>query len=141
MASIRDALRAYAPELDLEAPVTTDEVVSHLSEKTGLEKDVITQVVGALPEMAFLFLVRGRPIELQGIGHLKPAIGLDGAIHAAIDTDDALAARMSEPDAYRAGIRRRESIGVPLPRLAQMWDSSHPSDPITDLDAFAVRRS
>jgi hypothetical protein len=141
MASIRDALRAYAPELELEAPVTTDEVVSHLSEKTGLEKDLITQVIGALPDMAFWFLVRGRPIELQGIGHLKPAIGLDGAIRAAIDTDDALAAKMSEPDAYRAGIKRREGIGVPLPRLAQMWDSSHPSDPVTDLDAFAVRKN
>lgn len=141
MASIRDALRAYAPELDLEAPVPTDEVVSHLSEKTGLEKEVITQVLGALPEMAFWFLVRGRPIEIQGVGHLKPAIGLDGAIRVAIDTDETLASKMSEPDAYRAGIRRRESIGVPLPRLAQMWNSSHPSDPVTDLDAYAVRSS
>ncbi len=141
MASIRDALRAYAPALDLEAPVPTDEVVSHLSDKTGLESDVIRQVMGALPEMVFWFLVRGRPIEFDGIGHLKPAIGLDGKIRAAIDTDEALAASMSEPDAYRAGIVRREGIGVPLARLAQMWNSTHPSDPVTDLDAFAVRSS
>lgn len=139
MASIRDAIQAYSPQLDLEAPVPSDEVVSHLSEKTGLESDVIKQVLGAMPEMAFWFLVRGRPIELDGIGHLKPMIGLDGKIGAAIDTDESLAAKMSEPDAYRAGITRRESIGVPLRRLAQMWDSTHPSDPVTDLDAFAAK--
>jgi hypothetical protein len=139
MASIRDAIRAYAPELDMEAPVAMDEVVSHLSEKTGLEADVIKQVLGALPEMTFWFMVRGRPIELDGIGHLRPMIGLDGKIRAAIDTDEGLAAKMSEPDAYRAGITRRESIGVPLKRMAQMWNATHPSDPVTDLDAFAVR--
>lgn len=141
MASIRDAIRAYTPELDLEPPVGADEVVSHLAEKTGLESEVIRQVLGAFPEMAFWFLVRGRPIELEGMGHLRPTIGLDGKIRAEIDTDDTLEEKLSEPDAYRAGIKRRESIGVPLRRLAQMWNSSHPSDPITDLDAFAVRNN
>jgi hypothetical protein len=92
-----------------------------------------------LPDMFFWFLVRGRPIELTDVGHIKPAIGLDGKIQAAIDTAESLVGRMSEPDAYRAGIKRRENIGVPLPRLAQMWNSTHPSDPITDLDAYAVR--
>lgn len=139
MASIRDALQAYAPTLDLENPVSADEVISFLSDKTGLESDVIKQVLGAFPEMAFWFLVRGRPIELGGVGYLKPMIGLDGKIGAAIDTDEGLVAKMSEPDAYRAGVNRRESIGVPLRRLAQMWDSTHPSDPVTDLDTFAAK--
>jgi hypothetical protein len=139
MASIRDAIHAYAPDLELETPVTADEVVAYLSEQTGLEQDVVKQVLGALPDTAFWFLVRGRPVELAGIGHIKPAIGLDGRILAAIDTDEAFIGRMSEPDAYRAGIKRRENIGVPLPRLAQMWNATHPSDPITDLDAYAVR--
>jgi hypothetical protein len=140
MASIRDALRTYAPSLDLEEPVGADEVTAYLSEQTGLEGDVVQQVLGALPEMVFWFLVRGRPIELPGVGQIHPVIGLDGKIRAAIDTDTSLADRMSEPDAYRAGIQRRESIGVPLARLAQMWNSTHPSDPVTDLDAFAVRK-
>jgi hypothetical protein len=141
MASIRDVIRAYAPDLDLGKPVAAADVVAHLSEQTGLDGEVIQQVLGALPEMVYWFLVRGRPIELTGVGHLRPAIGLDGKIQVAVDTDEGLAKRMSEPDAYRAGIQRRESIGVPLPRLAQMWDSTHPSDRVTDLDAYALRSS
>jgi hypothetical protein len=140
MASIRDALRTYAPSLDLEEPVKADEVAAYLVEQTGLDGDVIQQVLGALPEMVFWFLVRGRPIELPGVGQIHPTIGLDGKIRASIDTEKALVDRMSEPDAYRAGVKRRESIGVPLPRLAQMWDSTHPSDPVTDLDSYAVRK-
>jgi hypothetical protein len=40
---------------------------------------------------------------------------------------------MSEPEAYRAGIDRRENIGADVQRLAQMWNSSHPNDRITDI--------
>jgi nucleoid DNA-binding protein len=141
MASIRDAIRTYAPDLDLEAPVLGAELVAHLAEQTGLEGEVIEQVLAAFQQTAFWFLVRGRPIELAGVGQLKPAIRLDGKIQAALDTDQGLIAKMSETDAYRAGIRRRESIGVPLARLAQMWNSSHPSDPVTDLEAYAVRNT
>ncbi len=137
MATTHDVIRTYRPELEMEEPLSHEEVVSFLVEKSGLEAEQIEQALGALAELAFWHLVRARPVPLPGVGSLKPAIRLDGTVFAAIDTDPELQARMNEPGEYRAGIDRHENIGVPLSRLVQMWNSSHPDDPVLDHDAYA----
>jgi len=48
---------------------------------------------------------------------------------------------MGEPEAYRGGVKRRENIGLSLDRLAQMWNSGHPNDPVTDQSAYSVANS
>ncbi len=141
MASLRDAVVAYSPQIDLQTPVPPDELSAYLAERAGIEPEQVRQVLSGLPEAVFWFLVRGRPIEFPGTGSLRPTIDLQGKIDARLDIDPALTNRMSEPDAYRAGITRRENIGIPVERLAQMWNSSHPSDPVTDADPYAVRRA
>ena len=138
MASIRDAIRAYRPELGLEDPVEVDEAMEFLAEKSGVEQEEIKKVLDAYSELAFWFLVRARPVPLPGVGHLRPVIDLDGTIHAAIDTAPELAERMSAPDEYRGTINRHENIGVSLERLAQMWNSANPDDKIVDFDPYQV---
>lgn len=138
MATIRDAIDAYRPELVLEKPLPLEEAIAFLSEKSGVEAETVAKVVGALSELVFWHLVRGRPVPLPGVGQMKPTIGLDGAFRAGLDTAPELSQRMGEPEAYRGGVKRKENVGLPLERLAQMWNSSHPNDPVTDLAAFAV---
>ncbi len=138
MASVHDVIRQYRPQLELEDPVPADEVVAYLAENSELEPEAIQGVLGALPDMLFHFLVQGRPVEFPAVGHVKPTIDLDGTIRADIDTAGELTSRMSEPDTYRAGINRRENIGVSLQRLAQMWNATHPDDAVEDADAYAL---
>lgn len=138
MATIRDAIEAYRPELVLEKPLTPEESIAFLAEKSGVEAETVGKVMGAMPELVFWHLVRGRPVPLPGVGQLKPVIGLDGTFGAALDTAAELSKRMGEPEAYRAGVKRKENIGARLERLAQMWNSGHPNDPVTDLAAYAV---
>jgi hypothetical protein len=139
MATIRDAIAAYSPQLDLQKPVSPDELGAFLSEHAGVDAAQTQQVVSNLSQAILWFLVRGRPVEFPGTGNLRPTIDLHGRIGAAFEIDPALAERMSAPDAYRAGITRRENIGVSTQRLAQMWNASHPSDPVTDMDPYAVQ--
>jgi hypothetical protein len=47
-----------------------------------------------------------------------------------VQVDPAFSQKLGGPDDYRGGINRRENIGVPRRRLAQMWNSSHPDDRI-----------
>jgi hypothetical protein len=138
MASVRDVVAAYRPELVLEKPVEFEEAVAYLAEKSGLPSEQIQQTLEALPELAFWFLVRGRPLALPGVGSLRPTIALDGAFGLEAEIDPELRRRMGEPEAYRAGIKRRENIGVPIGRLVQMWNSSHPDDRVQDFDPYAV---
>jgi hypothetical protein len=133
MATIQDLLRQYKPELDLEEAVPADETLDYLEENSELDRQTIEAVLGQLPDLLYWFLMRGRPVTLPGVGQIRPIIHLDGSITAGIEADEQLVARMSEPDAYRAGIDRRENIGADIQRLAQMWNSSHPNDTITDL--------
>jgi len=130
MASIKDAMAAYAPELDLGDPVPLEEALAFLKEKSSLEPDAIQAVLNALAELAYWYLLRGRPVPIPGIGHLIPTVGLDGAFGAAVQTDPAFSQKLGGPDDYRGGINRRENIGVARRRLAQMWNSSHPDDRI-----------
>lgn len=139
MASIQDAVRTYSPEVELGKVVGPEEAAAFLAEKTGLEAEQIQQALGAMADLAFWFLVRGRPIALPGLGSVQPAVDRKGRIGARLEPDEALVAKMSEPDAYRAGIKRRENIGVSLQRLAQMWDATHPNDPVTDFEAHGVK--
>lgn len=139
MASIQDAIEAYRPELQMGDPVEFDEVVEYLHEKTGVEQETIRQVFQGIPDLAFWFMVRGRPIEVPGLGHLRPRVALDGRIYPSIDGDPELVERMSEKEAYRAEINRRENIGANLDRLAQMWNSSHPNDRIQGYNPYAVK--
>ena len=130
MANIRDAMAVYAPEVDLGDPVPLEEAVAFLQAKSGVEQEKVHAVLGALVELAHWYLLRGRPLPLPGIGNLIPTVALDGKFGAAVQIDPAFTERMGGPDAYRAGINRRENIGVPLRRLLQMWNSSHPDDRI-----------
>lgn len=133
MASIYDLLKQYKPELDLEDPVLVDEAVGYMEEHSDLDKETIMSVLEQVPGMLYWFLIRGRPVVLPGTGEIRPTIDLDGTIKMAIEADSQLVERMSEPGAYRAGIDKRENIGADIKRLAQMWNSSHPNDRITDL--------
>jgi hypothetical protein len=130
MASIRDVMAAYAPELDLGDPVPLEEALIFLKEKSALEPDTIQAVLNAYAELAHWYLLRGRPVPLPGIGHLIPTVDYDGVFGAAVQTDSAFSQKMGGPDNYRGGINRRENIGVSRKRLAQMWNSSHPDDRI-----------
>lgn len=139
MASIQDAVEAYRPELQMGDQVAFDEVVEFIHEKTGVEQETIRQVFQGIPDLAFWFMARGRPIEVPGLGHLRPRIALDGRIHPSLDGDRELGEKLSESDAYRAEINRRENIGLNLDRLAQMWNSSHPDDRIQGYNPYAVK--
>ena len=130
MASIKDVMAAYAPELDLGDPVPLEEALAFLKEKSSLEPDTIQAALNALAELAYWYLLRGRPVPLPGIGHLIPTVSYDGAFGAAVQIDPAFSQKLGGPDDYRGGINRRENIGVPRRRLAQMWNSSHHDDRI-----------
>jgi hypothetical protein len=138
MASVYDLIQRYRPELELEDPVLADEAVDYLAKHGDFDPEVVRTMFNAVSEMLFWFLVRGRAVELPGVGQVRPTIELDGTIRAALQADSALVDRMSADDAYRAGINRHENIGVSLERLAQMWNSTHPDDPVTDVDAYAI---
>lgn len=137
MASINDAKREYAPELELREPLELEEVVEYVAEASEVPAEQVEQVLESMGALAFWYLVRARPIPLPGVGHLIPTLDLDGTFGAALEVDPDLQQEMSEPGAYRAGVNRAENIGVHPRRLAQMWDSANPDDPITDFDAFA----
>lgn len=141
MATMRDVIRAYRPELEMEDPVEADEVVEALVEKTDLAPEQVTQFFQALGDLAFWNLARAKPVTLPNVGSLYPTIDIKGALRAGLDIAPELAEKMNEPGEYRGGINRRENIGVPLERLAQMWNSANPDDPITDLDAYALPAS
>lgn len=141
MACVHNVIQQYRPELDLEEPVSADEVVARVAEATELEEATVRKVLEAMPDALSEFLVQGRPVELSGVGQVRPTIDLDGTIRAALDSDESLVERLSEPDAYRGGINRQENIGLSLERLAQMWNSSHPDDKVRDVDAYAIVRS
>ncbi len=133
MATIHDLMKQYKPELVLEDPVSAEETVEYLDEQLEMDAETIKTVLDKLPDMLYWFLLRGRPVTLPGVGQIRPTIDLDGTIRAAMEVDDSLVERLSEPEAYRAGIDRRENIDADVKRLAQMWNSSHPNDKITDL--------
>jgi hypothetical protein len=139
MAHLRDAVAAYSPQLDLQKPVPPNELGVFLNEHAGVDVAQAEQVLNSLPEAIYWFLVRGRAVELPGTGSLRPTIDLQGKIGAVLEVDQALSDRMTAPDAYRAGITRRENIGVSPQRLVQMWNANHPSDPVTDMDPYAVQ--
>jgi len=139
MASVHDVIKQYRPELELEDELSADQAVEFLVEQTDLDGATIRKTLEALPELLYWHLIRGRPVVVPGLGRIKPTIDLDGTIRAALDADPALVERMSEPDIYRAGIDRHENIGASLKRLAQMWNSTHPNDPVRDVDAYAIR--
>jgi len=141
MASIRDAIGEYRPELTLEKPLPPDEAIAFLVEKSGVDEATVRKVLAGIAELAFWHLLRGRPVPLPGVGHIKPAIRLDGTYGAILDLEPELAKRMGEPEAYRGGVKRRENIGLSLARLAQMWNSGHPNDPVTDQSAYSVANS
>ncbi|MGA9531923.1 MAG: hypothetical protein WBR18_04335 [Anaerolineales bacterium] len=138
MASVYDLIQKYRPELELEEPVPAEEVIEYMAENGDLDPESIRKVFDAVPDMLFWFLVRGRPVQLPGVGEIRPTIELNGTIRAALKADPSLVERMSEDDAYRGGVNRNENIGLSLERLAQMWNSTHPDDPATDVDAYAI---
>lgn len=141
MASIRDAIAEYRPELTLEKPLSPEEAIAFLVEKSGVDEATVNKVLAGISEMAFWHLVRGRPFPLKGVGVVAPRMKFDGTFGAALDLDPELAKRMAEPEAYRAGVKRRENIGLTRDRLAQMWNSAHPNDPVTDQAAYSVANS
>lgn len=138
MACVHNLIQNYRPELELEEPLGADELVDHLAEAAELESDTVRKVLEALPDALHHYLLHARPVELPDVGQIKPTIDLNGNIRAELETEESLVERLSEPDAYRAGINRRENIGADLSRLAQMWNSSHPDDPVRDVDAYTV---
>ena len=141
MASIRDAIDAYRPELVIEKPLPAEEAIAFLVEKSGVDEATVRKVMAGIGELAFWHLVRGRAVPLPGVGQLKPVLHLDGTFGLAAEADPELAKRMAAPEAYRAGVKRRENTGVSLDRLAQMWNSAHPNDPVTDHAAYSVANS
>ncbi len=138
MACVHNLIKNYRPELELEEPLTAEELVEHVAEETELDSETVRKVFEALPDALHHYLLSARPVELPGVGRIKPAMDLNGKIRGELETHEALVERLSEPDAYSAGINRRENIGADLSRLAQMWNSSHPDDPVRDVDAYAV---
>lgn len=130
MATVYDVIQEYRPELELQESVSTEEAVQYLVDEEDLDAESVHKVFGGLAGMLFWFLVRGRPVVLPGLGSIKPTIDLDGTIHAKIDTHPDLVARMNEPEAYRAGIKRKENIGLDMDQLIKKWNASHPNQQI-----------
>ncbi len=130
MATVYDVIQQYRPELELKETVSTEEAIQYLVEEEELDAATVREVFEGLTAMLFWFLVRGRPVKLPGLGSIKPVIDLDGTIHAQIDTHPDLVSEMNEPEAYRAGIKRKENIGLDLDQLIEKWNSSHPNQQI-----------
>ncbi|MDX1600260.1 MAG: HU family DNA-binding protein [Anaerolineales bacterium] len=141
MACVHNVIQQYRPELDLEDPVEGDDVVAQVAESTELDEETVRKVFDALPHLLYDHLIEGHPVEVPGVGQIRPTIDLDGTIRGALDSEEELVERLSEDGAYRAGINRQENIGVSLQRLAQMWNSSHPDDKVRDVDAYAIVKS
>ena len=138
MATMREVVRAYRPELEKGEPPTDKEIMDFLVEKSELSAEQVSKMIEALGGLVFWYVVRAQPVSIPGLGSFHPTIDLAGTIDLGIDTDADLSRRMNDPGEYRAGINRHENIGVPLERLAQMWNSANPDDPVIDLDAYAV---
>lgn len=138
MATVHEMIQNYRPELELEDPLTEEEAVASLAEKAEVEADVVRKVLSALPDLLLEQMSGGRPVELTGVGQIRPTIDLDGTIRGALVAESGLVDRLSEAGAYHGGINRRENIGAKLSRLAQMWNASHPDDPVIDVDAYAI---
>lgn len=138
MATVHEMIQQYRPELDLEDPLPVDETVGSLAEATEVEAEIVRKVLAAIPDLLFEQLAAGRPVELPGVGQIRPSIDLDGTIRGSLASDPNLIERLSEAGAYRGGINRRENIGADLARLAQMWNAGHPDDPVQDVDAYAL---
>ena len=134
MATLLQEIATYRPRIVNSRTMELDELADHLAVGTLVTAPLARMVLEELGRQALLQGRAGIKIRLPGIGLISQDLRMDGTPFPLIRLDKELRSGLADRDAFRADIKNREMIGVPLEAYKARWDAEHPDDPVVLTD-------
>jgi hypothetical protein len=131
MASRIKALNAYRPKLKLGRTVQMDELVEHITGRTGLNTGEIISVLAELHDAIVFFGRQGVGVKLERLGTYLPSIRLDGTLDVQHRLDWGLRRDLNRGE-YTGRMLNRENVGKTPDDLVAQWNAEHQDDPVEE---------
>lgn len=123
-------LAEYRPRIAPSRPCELAELARYLADRTGLHVTQVRFILGELQAGMLNFTRAGRSVRLEGLGIFTPSIDLDGRITVNHRADVALTIALNTPGFFEGEIIHRENIGKRLVELVELWNETHPGEPL-----------
>lgn len=130
MATFLEAVQAFGPRLVYNRTASTATVAKTLAGRTGLKHGQVLLVLRELQEVLVQYGETGTPVELDGVGRLRPTVNRDGHLRLAVTIAGELAHGIDRLDTYKGEILNRGNIGLDDDGYKALWDAVHPDDPL-----------
>lgn len=130
MAKKITAIRKYRPEVERERTMQTPQVVEAIAQRTGLNEGEIRFVVYELRDAILMAHRHGAAVKIEGLGIFTPTIRADGSLDILFRPEPDMLRQLNDFTKFYAKILNKANIGKSADKLAALWDSEHPNDPI-----------
>src|SRR5512142_2354846 len=128
MASRISVLNHYRPQIEYGETADWREVAEYIASHTGLGKADILRVLLELQGAIIYFLLRGRGVNLEGLGTYLPNINYQGVFDVAYRLDRSVKKALNVKWFFKGRIRNKKNIGKSADEVFALWDQEHPED-------------
>jgi nucleoid DNA-binding protein len=130
MASKIVAINTFRPRIECGNTVQKQELVRQLARATGLNEGTTDLSMKELRDIIVTNLRAGRGVKVEGLGTWLPNIDLQGKFDVQYRVDPVAKNELNAPGTFVGTILNRENIGKTVIELVEMWNTSHPEDPV-----------
>jgi hypothetical protein len=129
MARLIQAFTAFGPKIDLTDAAEPQRFMELITQRTTLSAGVVKNVQESEVETLIGLLKEGRPVH-TGVAIFRPSIDLEGKISISVRVDKRILSALNAPGAFTGNIKNHENVGKSTQEIVEMWNTSHPADPI-----------
>ncbi|MFW0860215.1 MAG: hypothetical protein AAGB97_08725 [Dehalococcoidia bacterium] len=132
MAKRIQAINAYRPRINLRPTVQRRQLVSYISDRTGVNEGEISLVLNELRDAAIFFNLQGQGVKLEGLGTYLPKMDISGKLDISHRLDRDIRNALNAPGAFIGEVLNRQNIGKTSDELVAMWNADHHDDPVEE---------
>ena len=128
MARKIQAWTAFGPRLELDKPMSNDEIIENIVAATNQSRGSVLAVLAELDVQLESGLKAGRAVHLPNGTHYRPVGKKDGKVNIQVRVNPRINKNVNVN--FRGTWRNAANIGKSEAEIVSMWNETHPDDPI-----------
>jgi hypothetical protein len=132
MARKIQAWTEFGPRLELNKPMSNDEIIENIVAATNQSRGSVLAVISELDVQLESGLKAGRAVHLPNGTHYRPVGKKDGSVNIQVRVNPRINKNVNVN--FRGQWRNAANIGKSEAEIVSMWNETHPDDPIQITD-------
>ena len=131
MAKLIQAVTEFGPRVALARTAQTPEIAELIASRTSMNAGEVQNALSEFKAALLFFAKQGSAVKLEGLGIFTPTVDLEGNFDVNFRLDTGVDGALNVAGAFKGDILNRENIGKTAAELKDLWNTAHPTDPVS----------